>query len=264
VLLQHVAVESALHTVATRVAPRFSQQPFLPRTPHWVLDLPDSADELHRQLPKSVRDNLRRYSRRLARDHGDRLEFRTYSAPEDYDAIMRDVEAVAATSYQRGLGAGFDAHSDGPFVRATLADGLFRAWVLYLDGAPCAFETGYVGSGTVVIAAKGFDPAYGRLHVGKALQLHILEELSNDPGVRTLDFGFGDAEYKEKLSNRGWTDVDVAIYSRTRRGLTVNACRTAIIGADRLARRVADKVAGKDRIARLKRRWRDRRTPDAS
>lgn len=261
VLLQHVAVGSSLHAAAVGRAPRFAQQRFLPQTPHWVLDVPASTEELHAQLPKSVRDNLRRYSRKLERDFADRLEIRCYDAPEDVDAVLRDVEAVAATTYQRGLGAGFDAEQDAAFVRVGLADGWFRAWVLYLDGAPRAFETGYVCNGSVVIAAKGFDPAYGRNHPGKVLQLRILEELSADPTIRTLDFGFGDAEYKERLSNRGWADVDVAIYGRTRRGLAANVGRTAIIGADRLARLAAGKVAGKDRIARIKRRWRDRRTP---
>jgi hypothetical protein len=261
VLLQHVPVDSALHAAAMRHAPRLARQPFLAREPHWVLDLPDSAEELHRGLPKSVRDNLRRYSRKLAREYGDRLEVRCYDAPEHYEAIMRDVEAVAATTYQRGLNAGFHAEADAPFVRDGLDEGFFRAWVLYLDGKPCAFETGYAHNGSVVIAAKGFDPGYGRSHPGKVLQLRILELLSDDPAIRTLDFGFGDAEYKERLSNRGWTDTDVAIYARTRRGLTVNAGRTAVLGADRLARRVAARVAGKDGLAQLKRRWRSRRTP---
>ena len=158
VLLQHVPVGSVLGTAAQRHAPRFSQQRFLPQTPHWVLDLPDSAEELHAQLPKSVRDNLRRYSRKLVRDFGERLEIRCYTAPEDFDVVVRDVEAIAATTYQRGLGTGFDAEHDAPFVRFALDGGWFRAWVLYIDGVPRAFETGYVGNGTVVIATKGFDP----------------------------------------------------------------------------------------------------------
>jgi GNAT acetyltransferase-like protein len=258
-LLQHARVDSPLHAAVVQAAPRLSRQRFIPQTPHWVLDIPDSTEKLHALLPKGVRDNLRRYNRKLAREFGDRLEVRCHTAPDDLDAIMRDVEAVAAASYQRGLGAGFETESDAPVVQAGLAGGWFRAWVLYLDGAPCAFETGYVCGSSVVIAAKGFDPEFGRHHVGKVLQLRILEDLCADPVVETLDFGFGDAEYKQRLSTRGWADADVVIYGRTVRGLTANAVRTVVLGADRLARR----VAGKDRIAVIKRRWRDRRTPTA-
>ncbi len=119
-LLQHFPVDSVLHAAIVRRAPRYSRQRFLPETPHWVLDVPDSAEELHAQLPKGVRDNLRRYSRKLEREFGERLEIRSYDAPEDFDVILRDIEAVAATTYQRGLGAGFDAESDAPLARIAL------------------------------------------------------------------------------------------------------------------------------------------------
>jgi CelD/BcsL family acetyltransferase involved in cellulose biosynthesis len=264
VTLQHVVVDSTLHAAALRRAPRFSRQRFLAQEPHWVLDVPDSAEELLGRLPKGVRDNLRRYSRKLTRELGERLETRCYSSPEDFDVIMRDVEAVAATTYQRGLSAGFHAEADAPFVREALSQGFFRAWVLYIDGTPCAFETGYAHNGSVVIAAKGFDPAYGRHHAGKVLQLRLLEDLCADPTIRTLDFGFGDAEYKQRLSNRGWFDVDVTIYARTWRGLRANAGRTAVLAADHLARRAAARLASEDRVAQLKRRWRERRTPPSS
>jgi hypothetical protein len=261
VQLQHAPVGSALHAAALAAAPGWSRQRFVPRTAHWVIDVPPTAEELHKAIPKSVRDNLRRYSRKLAREYGDRLEIRCYDAPEHLDAVLGDVEAVAAASYQRGLGAGFDAERDAPFVRMALVDGWFRAWVLYLDGKPCAFETGYVSGTSVVIAAKGFDPEHGRRHVGKVLQLHILESISADPVLQTVDFGFGDADYKQRLANRDWIDVDLVFYGRTPRGLFALAGRTAILAADRVARRAADQFAGEGRLAQLKRRWRSARTP---
>lgn len=261
VQLQHAPVGSALHAAALAAAPGWARQRFVPRTAHWVIDVPPTAEELHKAIPKSVRDNLRRYSRKLAREYGDRLEIRCYEAPEHLDALLRDVEAVAAASYQRGLGAGFDGSRDAAFVRMALTDGWFRAWVLYLDGQPCAFETGYVSGTSVVIAAKGFDPEHGRRHVGKVLQLHILEAVSADPVLRTVDFGFGDAEYKQRLANRSWTDVDLVVYGRTPRGVFALIGRTAILAADRLGRRAADAFAGEGRLAGLKRRWRSARTP---
>jgi CelD/BcsL family acetyltransferase involved in cellulose biosynthesis len=132
--------------------------------------------------------------------------------------------------------------------------------VLYLDDKPCAFEIGHVAGESVIIAAKGFDPAYGNHHVGKVLQLKMLQDLCDDPTVSVLDFGFGDAEYKQKLGTRSWEDTNVLIYGRTARAFRAATGRTAVLGADRLARR----MVGTDRIARIKRRWRDRRTPAAA
>ena len=258
--LQRIEVGSPLHRAVLERSPSALRQRFAPVAPHHVMDLPASSEELLPALSKSVRDNLKRYSRKLARDYGDRLEMRRFERPEELDRVVADLETVAATTYQRGLGAGFTAEHDGPLTQIGLDGGWFRAWVLYLDGVPCAFEIGHMSGDSLIISAKGFDPEYGRLHVGKVLQLKMLEDLCDDPAVNVLDFGFGDAEYKQKLATRTWEDTDVLVFGRTFRALRAAAGRTAVLSADRLARR----VAGADRIAKIKRRWRDRRTPAAA
>ena len=257
--LQRIEVGSPLHAAVVERAPSALRQRFAAVAPHHVMDLPGSSEELLPALSKSVRDNLKRYSRKLARDYGDRLEVRRYERPEDLERVIADLETVAATTYQRGLGAGFTASHDGPLTRIGLEGGWFRAWILYLDGVPCAFEIGHMSGDNLIISAKGFDPEYGRLHVGKVLQLALLEDLCDDPSVAVLDFGFGDAEYKQKLATRTWEDTDVLVFGRTFRALRAAAGRTLVLSADRLARR----AAGADRIAKIKRRWRDRRTPAA-
>lgn len=258
--LQRIPIDSPLHRAVVERAPAALRQHGEQAAPHHVMDLPAASEELLPALSKSVRDNLKRYSRKLEREYGERLEMRRYEAPEDFEQVVADLETVAATTYQRGLGAGFTAEHDGPLTRIALDGGWFRAWVLYLDDKPCAFEIGHVAGESVIIAAKGFDPAYGNLHVGKVLQLKMLQDLCDDPTVSVLDFGFGDAEYKQKLGTRSWEDTNVLVYGRTARALRAATGRTAVLGADRLARR----AVGTDRIARIKRRWRDRRTPAAA
>jgi hypothetical protein len=257
VQLQRIAVDSPLHRALLERAPAAQRQRLAASAPHHVMDLPESSEALLPALSKSVRDNLKRYSRRLERDYGDRLLVRRFDAPEDFEQVVANLETVAATTYQRGLGAGFTAEHDGPLTKIALEGGWFRAWVLYLDGAPCAFEIGHLCGDSLIISAKGFDPAHANLHVGKVLQLKMLQDLCDDPAVAVLDFGFGDAEYKQKLATRTWEDTDVLVFGRTPRAVYAAAGRTAVLGADRLARR----IVGTDRIAQIKRRWRDRRTP---
>jgi CelD/BcsL family acetyltransferase involved in cellulose biosynthesis len=257
--LQRIPVTSPLRQALLERSPAVLRQPFVGTTPHHAMDLPDGAAAVLPALSKSVRDNLKRYSRRLEREYGARVTVRQFDAPTDFEDAVRDLETVAAATYQRGLGAGFRAETDATLTRIALEGGWFRAWVLYLDGTPCAFEIGHLCGDRIVIAAKGFDPAYGRLHIGKVLQLRMLEALADDPAVKLLDFGFGDAEYKQKLATQTWEDTDVLVYGRSPRAIVAAVGRAAILGADRLARR----AAGADRIARVKRRWRDRRTPEA-
>ncbi|MEA2278594.1 MAG: hypothetical protein QOC78_3554 [Solirubrobacteraceae bacterium] len=257
VVFHRAVVGSTVHALATSRPGALARERFASAEPHWVFDLPERVEDLQAALPRSVRENLGRYSRRLARQHGDRMEIRRYDAAQDAGAAVRDLEAIAATTYQRGLGAGFDAARDRDVVELGLRQGWYRAWVLYLDGAPVAFELGMVHDGTFVLGAKGYDPAHSRLHPGKAVQLRVLEDLCADPAVRTYDFGFGDADYKRRLATRGWEDADVLVYGRTARARLAHAGRTAVVGADRLARR----AAGRERVAWVKRRWRTLRTP---
>jgi CelD/BcsL family acetyltransferase involved in cellulose biosynthesis len=237
-------------------APSWRRYRVAAATPHWVMDLPADGALLP-ALPKRLRDNYKRSRKLVTKAFGDGAEIRRLDRPEHLETILADLEAVAARTYQRGLGAGFDATRDRDHVALGLEQGWFRAWVLYTDGAPRAFELGYLHGDRFIIGAKGFDPEYGRHEVGTALQLHLLEELCADPQVRTVDFGFGDADYKRRLANRHWDEVDLLIYGSGPRALAANLGRSAILGADRLARR----AAGQDRIARVKRRWRALRTP---
>jgi hypothetical protein len=250
-------VGSPLHALATTRPGALARERFGARDRHWAMALPGRAQDVQAALPRGVRDNLGRYSRRLARAYGERMAIRRYDAPEHAAVAVRDLEAVAATTYQRGLGAGFDAARDRELVELGLRGGWYRAWVLYLDGAPAAFELGMVHGDVFVLGAKGYDPAHARLHPGKAVQLRVLEDLAADPAVRTYDFGFGDADYKRRLATHGWEDADVLVYGRTARARAAWAARTAVAGADRLARR----AIGRERVARVKRRWRTLRTP---
>jgi CelD/BcsL family acetyltransferase involved in cellulose biosynthesis len=255
--LERVTIGAPLHVAVLDRAPSLRRERLLPTSPHRALELPDSSEALLLGMPKNVRADMRRFSRRLAEEYGERMAVRRFEAPGEFEQVVADLEHVAATTYQRGLGAGFSAEHDGPLVRIALDGGWFRAWVLYLDGVPCAFEFGHRCGETFIVAAKGFDPAYGRQNVGKVVQLKMLEDLVEDAGTRVVDFGFGDADYKRRLATREWEETDVVVYGRTFRALRAVAARTIVLAADRLARR----AAGRDRIARIKRAWRDRRTP---
>jgi CelD/BcsL family acetyltransferase involved in cellulose biosynthesis len=260
VLFHRVTVGSSLHGQAVTRPSRWSRQRFLVPARHWAMELPPSGDKLLPSLPKKLRDNFKSRRRGLEREYGDRMQIRRFDGPEHAADAIADLERIAATTYQRGLGAGFSAERDSELVQLGLERGWFRAWILYLDGAPVAFELGTRHHDTFVVGAKGYDPSTTARHVGWPVQLRMLEDLADDPAIRTVDFGFGDADYKRRLATTGWDETDVLVYGRTARALTANAGSTVVLGTDRLARR----LVGKERIAKVKRRWRTLRTPAAA
>jgi CelD/BcsL family acetyltransferase involved in cellulose biosynthesis len=260
VLFHRLTVGSPLHAQAIGRPSALARQPLLVPDKHWAMDLPDGRDALLPSLPKKLRDNFKSPTRKLERTYGERMEIRRYGRLDELDTVLADLEAIARTTYQRGLGAGFDRERDAALIETALREGWFGAWVLYLDGAPVAFELGMRNGDTFVIGAKGYNPEFASLNVGWPVQLRMLQDLADDPAIARADFGFGDADYKRRLASGGWEELDVVVHGRTARAVATNVAGSAVFGADRLARR----VAGPERVARLKRRWRTVRTPAGS
>jgi CelD/BcsL family acetyltransferase involved in cellulose biosynthesis len=257
VFVHRVAVDTPLHLEASTQPGWACKQRFVVPTRHWAADLPDTFDAFLSGLTRKERGNLRRAHRQLHEELGDRIEIRRLRADGELDPMIADLEQVASKTYQRGLGAGFRAADDRPLLRCALGRGWLNVWVMYIDGVPCAFEIGHVYGETFFSSAKGFDPAYGRHRVGTFVQVEMLRDLCEDPRVRAFDFGFGDADYKRRHATRSWFETDLVVYAPAIRPIVVGAVRNAVAGTDQAARR----LAGSDRIARVKRRWRDLHTP---
>jgi Acetyltransferase (GNAT) domain len=257
VLFRYLDVDSALFRDARRIAGAMRRPYWLAIEPHWTCELPGSYDEFLERMPR--RKSALRYVRKLERELGDRLEVRRFENVDDLDRVLDDLERVAATSYQRGLGVGFDASRDRAMVKLDLERGWLRAWILYVDSVPRAFELGTAYEGTYFLAAKGYDPDWTARRVGNYVALRAWRDLCDDPAVRRVDFGYGDADYKREAATAHRREADLLIHARSPSGIARNALHSSVTGADRLARR----LAGKERVAHLKRRWRDLRTPSA-
>jgi CelD/BcsL family acetyltransferase involved in cellulose biosynthesis len=256
VLMRHTPLDSPLYRTAVSRPPRLLRQAVTASNRYWEVDLPPSFEEFTKSLSKKTREGFRRYANRFVREFGDRIAIREDWQPEALDDLVRDVEAVAAKSWQRGLGVGF---VDDVRWRARTALALERGWlralVLYVDGTPIAFWMGDVFQGRFRSLIPGYDPAYAEFRVGNYVLMQLVERLCADEAVSMLDFGYGDVEYKERLASRTWRAGDAMIFAPTFKGVRVNVLRTALISTNETLRKVA-RSAGL--FKRIKRRWRRR------
>ena len=248
-------VETPLHAAASAAGPRALRERSAAPTGHWELDVPDSYDAFLQSLSKSTRDGAKRYSRKLEQEYGDRLELRTFRDASESERVFRDVGVVASKTYQHGLGVAFaQTEAQRRLTTELMERGWFRAYVLYLDGEPVAFWHGHGYRGVFSTGVPGFDRAYSDLRVGNYVLLKLIADLCADRDVHTLDYGFGDAEYKRRFGTRRRAEQDVHLYAPSFRGLRVNAVRSGLLGASALGRR----LLGGEGLARLKRGWRKR------
>jgi CelD/BcsL family acetyltransferase involved in cellulose biosynthesis len=254
VLLPALPTESELFRAATSLPSRLARQHLLTPTTHWRLVLPPSYDEFLASRSKKTRENVRVYRNRLLREFGDRLGVEVLSSPQDADRLFDELGELAAKTYQSGLGEGFaDTEVKRDLIRLGLERGWYRAYVLTLDGQAVAFWPGYAYGGTFFVGTPGYDPHLAVYSIGTYLLLRVIEDLCSDAEVGTLDFGFGDADYKRRFGSESWNEADVMIFAPTLKGVRVSLTRTAILTAARGARATLDRLGLE---ARLKRRWR--------
>ena len=151
---------------------------------------------------------------------------------------------------------------DNP-VQAALMDlsrrkGWLRVWMLYVDETPVAFWWGVAHGGVLTIGSPGFDPAYARDRVGYYTLRRMLEDAADDPTIHRIDYGPGEADYKERFATGSTTARDVLLFARRPRPLAV---RTLLAAQDRtlaVARSTAD---ASGRAEEIKRWWRARHAP---
>jgi CelD/BcsL family acetyltransferase involved in cellulose biosynthesis len=256
VFLHKVRVGSTLERAAHERWPRVLRPASPPPSGHWRLNLPESFDTYLARLSSRTRASVRKQARVLEGQFGERLEVRRYGGPGDADALGAELEAIAARSYQRGLGAGFRADAEGrALLELSLRQGWTQAWVLHLEGRPCAYQFGHRFGDTFFGAATGFDPEYTRLRPGTYIQMRAVEDLCADPDIVAIDYGYGDADYKRSLADERWEDVDLTLLGPRPRALVAGGALAAAAIADRAARRA---LGDGQLMARLRRHRRER------
>jgi CelD/BcsL family acetyltransferase involved in cellulose biosynthesis len=247
--LSKVEIDSPLHYSARVNLPWFQRGHRPAPQKHHRSDLSSGFDAFLAARSKGTRWRMRKRLRRLD-DPEAKMEVRRIGPDDDAAEACRLLDGIAATSYQRGIGVGF---ADDPLHRALMgwavSGGPYRAWVLYLDGRPVAYLNGVPHDGTFHLFETAFDPSVAAEDPGSILLARVLQELASEPGIRGFDYGYGDAQYKQTLSDESWDEIDILGFAVRPRGLTLNSLNTAAAFGVSTAKR----VLGQERVAALRR-----------
>ncbi len=257
--LRMLTVGSPLHAAARAAASPWLRRRFDRPRPHWRCGIPDSLDEFLAGRSKERRRNVRRYQRRLEEAFPGEVEVRAFEGRDELDTLFAHSERIQRRTYQRAVGVGF---SDTALTRELTGLAMDRGWflgaVLYLGGEPTAFWHGNAYRGVFSTTATGYDPALAEHRPGTYLLIELVERLCADPTVHTLDFGFGDADYKRSFGDTSMLEEDVAVFAARPRPLAVHAVDSAVLGTAALGRAV---LARSGRQRAVRRAWRRRLDP---
>jgi CelD/BcsL family acetyltransferase involved in cellulose biosynthesis len=255
-IFRYLPLGSELHRIASTAPPFLCRQHIADAEVHWELELPGSVDEILAGLSPSARQSVKRYSRKLEKEYGDRISTRVFTEPDELDEFFRDVEPVSAKTYQRALGVSFgDTPAYRERTRVNMEHGWFRGYVLYLDGRPVAFHHGELYGGRFRHGRPGYDPELAHLRIGTFLLLRLFDDLCRHPDARVVDYGVGDADYKRRFGTRSRREGNVVVYAPTARAVTVNVVRSSLVAGVGLAKRGLKRST---LYGRVKRGWRRR------
>ena len=218
-LLSSFGTESPMYTCAKQVIGLRSWSYFDDPQSHWSITLPTSFDEFLHRLPTKVRRNRKQEANKLLRDFSGSVTITCFSKCSEIETMIDDVESIAKKTYHRGLGVGFVANEENRRRFVTAAkQGQLRGYVLYVASRPCAFMIGTLYAGTFYGDFMGYDPAHQRYSPGTFLLLRIINDLCSI-GAKRVDFGFGDAWYKEHFCDCEWKESSIHMYAPTAKGI---------------------------------------------
>lgn len=249
-------LDSPVRTAAIEGSPFLRREHFSAQMPHWRTQISGSLDEFLARRSRRRRESVRRYVKRLEKTYGDGARIEIFRTRDQIDRLFADSALIHRETYQHVLGVGFsDEKVQRALTELAMDRGWFRGYILYLNDAPAAFWHGNAYKGVFGIGATGFDPAFADARPGTYLLMRAVEDLAADGSVETLDFGFGDAEYKRHFGDECRPEEDVVLVERRARPLALNLARTGLQGTTKVARGAVERVGG---LGRLRRRRRER------
>jgi len=255
VLVSAVAVGGTLHERLTNGAGRwFRALRWGPTKINCQIQWTGNYESYLASLGKVSRKDMRRAARALFGDASLKSEVRTFRTPAEAEVFLRDGMRVSDKTYQRkdlGLGIFAGGNAERAIRFAASVDGL-RACILYVNGAPVAFEYGFVWGGICVMKQAGYDPAWAAHQVGAVLFGEFIRGCEQDPRpIRSFDLMPGLSVFKLRTSNERLPVQHFLLFSRS----FVGAARFAALGGAMAIAAIGRRVLGResdDEIAKYK------------
>jgi len=222
--------------------------------PRWAMSVPPTFDDFLKQASSKRRWQLRNNLRVIEKAFVGGVKCKSYQRDSDIDEFCTQAESVARFTYQRGLGVGFlNSAEDKQRLRLWAEKGWLKAYVLSGEDKPIAFWCGVTYKDIWYSVWTGYNPAQHNLHPGTVLLLKILEDLCGS-NVKEVDFGFGEAEYKERFGDRKQVETFVNIHAGSLKGMAVSFVTIADAVINRSAKSLFARLKVMGRIKKLWRR----------
>ena len=253
VFLNALRVDSDIYRLARSLPRMMSRDRIESRSTHWKMACPENLEGFLKRMSQKHRYWIRRVTKLLEKEYPGKVEYKYLHEVKDIDRLCDDAESIAKNTYQRGLGVGFN---DSELTRRTLSllatKEMLRSYFLYVNEKPCAYWIGTLYGSIFHLDYTAYDPAFQRSEPGTVLFMKMIDDLCRLK-VKEIDFGFGDALYKNRYGDESWEESSVYIFSPRWKGAKLNACRTLTGKIHQLSEKMAKRA---QILQKIKTGWR--------
>lgn len=251
-----ISVEQPLYQLLNDIS-KYRRDFFPQQSAHWKSSLLGSYKNFYEARSKNTRHNLRRYEKLVNEKLGERVEFLCLQHENDFEKIMNDTEKVASKTYHRGMGAGFtDNRLTRERVLIALKKKCYLAYIAYVDNEPCAFWNGIKYGDTYFTETTGYLPIYDQYHIGTWLLIKLVQDLC-EKNISYIDFGFGDAQYKQNYCDIETFESSIYIYVLKPKTIFLNLVRACTMKMSNYVVSILIRWELKDKIKKI---WRKKLT----
>lgn len=199
-LIEDLDVASALYRSVQEQASRgselFVSHDFQPRR---YIDFPDQAADYWKTFSSRSLSKFRRNLKKFGQTHLERVT-EIAQIPE----FLQSAHEISMQSWQSRQ-FGLRIRNDDAELRqlsALAQHGLLRSYLWRVEGKPAAFAVCNQHGGCFRYEEIAFRSEFSQFSPGRTMLHQIVEDLLSHNPPRFLDFGGGDAEYKQQFANR--------------------------------------------------------------
>lgn len=210
-----------------------------------------SFDDYMASLGSGTRRDIRRTRRDFQSSAGGTIKMTCHTEPAQSDELAAALAQVSRKTYQYHLlGLGLENTAALRRQLRLAADGgWLRAYVLWVDDLPVAFQLGYHDSQTYYGHHVGYDPVLSKLQPGIYLHTELMADLLKN-GISNFDFLSGDSLYKQRLSNTLHEERHYYLIPRGWPGTLYSGMLVMVNSLSEAIGRQLDKSGLKERIKR--------------
>ncbi len=250
-------INKNLYKIANNT-PGYFYRDFMPEIKqHWRMSLAGGVEGFFERMNSKRRHEIRRITRKFEREQD--VQIKRFEYQRDVEQLCIDGEEISRKTYQWKLGVGFAGNFENRNRLKLLAeDNRLLAYVLYVQDAPCAFWIGSIYKDTLFLAFTGYDPIYRQYEPGTILFVKMIEDIClNNTYIKDIDFGFGDAFYKQRFGTTCWKEGSLYLFAPSIKGMRINAIRSSVLLISKIMQFLLKKTKFEEKI---KRHWRKKLT----